>query len=102
LGFSIPLVWEATFIPFVYRPIILQQRYTLIIPAIIGFMYVFTLNRKLNWLSRYPIAFSMGMVGMGVPMAMHASILVQMRGAMIPIQDINTFLIWVGTLTFGT
>jgi len=41
----------------------------------------------------------MGMVGMGVPMAMHASILVQMRGAMIPIGDINTFLIWIGTLT---
>jgi len=99
LGFSIPLVWEATFIPFVYRPIFLQQRYMLIIPAIIGFMYVFTLNRKLNWLSRYPIAFSMGMVGMGVPMFMHAGILVQMRGAMVPLQDFNAFLVWVGTIT---
>ena len=99
LGYSIPFVWEAAFIPFVYRPIFLQHRFSLIIPSLIGFLYVFTLNRKLNFLSRYPIAFSMGMVGMGVPMAMHASILVQMRGAMIPINDINTFLIWVGTLT---
>jgi hypothetical protein len=41
----------------------------------------------------------MGMIGFGVPMAMHGTVLVQMRGAMVPVRDINTFLIWLGTIT---
>ena len=98
-GYGIPLVWYTAFIPYVYHPIFLQHRFILIIPACIGILYLFMFNRKLNWLSRYPIAFGMGSVGMVVPLAMHASVLVQMRGAMVPIQDINTFLIFVGTVT---
>ena len=47
----------------------------------------------------YPIAFGMGMVGMGVPLSMHASVLVQMRGAMIPIESINSLLVFIGTIT---
>jgi len=99
MGYAIPLVWEVGFIPFVYRPIFLQHRWELIIPACLGVMYIFTFNRKLSYLSKLPIAFGMGSIGMGVPMAMHAGVLVQMRGAMIPIRDINTFLVWVGTVT---
>ncbi|MCK9328340.1 MAG: hypothetical protein PHY08_04530 [Candidatus Cloacimonetes bacterium] len=98
-GYAIPLTWEAAFIPYVYRPIFLQHKFIFIIPALIGALYIFTFNRKLNWLSRFPIAFGMGMVGMGVPLSMHAGVLVQMRGAMVPIQDINTFLVFVGTVT---
>ena len=99
MGYAIPLSWNAAMIPYVYRPIFLQQRYELIFPALIGVLYIFTFNRKLNWLSKFPIAFSMGMVGLGVPMSMHVNVLVQMRGAMVPIQDINTFLVWIGTIT---
>ena len=39
------------------------------------------------------------MVGMGVPLSMHASVLVQMRGAMIPIENINALLVFIGTIT---
>ena len=98
-GYAIPLTWEMAFIPYVYRPIFLQHRFMLIIPAIIGALYIFTFNRKLNWLSRFPIALGMGTVGMGVPLSMHASVLVQMRGAMVPIQDFNAFLVFIGTVT---
>ena len=41
----------------------------------------------------------MAIVGMGVPMSMHASVLVQMRSAMLPIDNINTFIIFLGTVT---
>ena len=99
MGYAIPLTWNAAFIPYVYRPIFLQHDFILIIPSLIGLMYIFMFNRKLNWLSRYPIAFGMGSVGMYVPYSMHASVLVQMRGAMVPIQDINTLLVFVGTVT---
>jgi len=99
MGYTIPLTYNMAFIPYVYQPIFLQHRFILIIPSLIGCMYIFMFNRKLNWLSRYPIAFGMGTIGMSVPMSMHANVLVQMRSAMIPIQDLNTFLVFVGTVT---
>ncbi len=98
-GYAIPLTWEQAFIPYVYRPLFLQHKFILLIPAFIGILYIFTFNRKLNWLSRFPIAFGMGIVGMGVPLSMHASVLVQMHGAMIPIENINTLLVFIGTVT---
>jgi len=97
-GYAIPLTWEQAMIPYVYRPIFLQHRFILLIPAIMGLMFIFIFNRKLNWLSRYPIAFSMGSIGLSVPMAMNSYVMVQVRGTMVPIQDINTFLVFVGTV----
>lgn len=99
MGYAIPLVYEYTFIPYVYNPIFLQHKYVLIIPAIMGILYIFRFSRNLSWLSRYPIAFGMGIVGMGVPLSMNASVLVQMRSAMMPIDSINTALIFIGTVT---
>jgi len=97
-GYAIPLTWEQAMIPYVYRPIFLQHRYVLIIPAMLGLLFIFIFNRKLNWLSRYPIAFTMGSIGLSVPMSMNSYVLVQVRGTMVPIQDINTFLVFVGTV----
>ena len=64
-----------------------------------GVLYIFRFHRNLSWLSRYPIAFGMGMTGMWVPMSLHSSVLVQMRSAMLPIDNINTALIFIGTVT---
>ncbi|MCF7912428.1 MAG: hypothetical protein K9M99_07860 [Candidatus Cloacimonetes bacterium] len=99
MGYAIPLVYINAFIPFVYRPIFLEGNFWLIIPSCIGILYIFRFTRNLSWLSRYPIAFGMGIVGMGVPMSMHSSVLVQMRNAMLPIDNINTLLIFIGTVS---
>ncbi len=99
MGYAIPLVYENVFIPYVYYPIFFQHKYLLIIPSIMGIFYIFRFNRNLSWLSRYPIAFGMGIVGMSVPLSMNSSVLVQMRSAMMPIDSINTALIFIGTVT---
>jgi len=99
MGYAIPLVYENALIPFVYRPIFLEHRFFLIIPSILGILYVFRFSKNLSWLSRYPIAFGMGIVGMSVPLSMHSSVLVQMRSAMLPLDNINTILIFIGTVT---
>ncbi len=99
MGYAIPLVYENVFIPYVYVPLFLEYKLTLIIPTILGIFYILRFSKKYNWLSRYPIAFSMGMVGMGVPMSLNAFVLVQMRSAMLPIDSIDTFLIFLGTVT---
>ena len=99
MGYAIPLVYENVFIPFVYRPIFFENKFILIIPASMGILYIFRFTKNLSWLSRYPIVFGMGIVGMSVPMSMHSSVLVQMRNAMIPLNNINATLIFIGTIT---
>lgn len=99
MGYAIPLVYENAFIPYVYTPIFLGHRFILIIPAILGILYSFRFSKNLSWLARYPIVFGMGIVGMGVPMSIHSSVLVQMRSAMLPLNTINTVLIFIGTVT---
>jgi hypothetical protein len=99
MGYAIPLVYTNAFIPFVYRPIFLEGNLWLIIPSFIGILYIFRFTKNLSWLSRYPIVFGMGIVGMGVPMSMHSSVLVQMRNAMRPVDSINSLLIFIGTVT---
>ncbi|MDI9528387.1 MAG: hypothetical protein QM233_00485 [Candidatus Cloacimonadota bacterium] len=98
LGYSVVLTYERAFIPFFVQPIFLKHQWILIIPSIIGIFYLFRFSRKYSWLSRYPIAFSMMGVGASVPLAMHNSILVQMRQAMVPIENINLLLIFIGTI----
>lgn len=99
MGYAIPLIYENVFIPYVYRPIFLEHNFIIIIPALMGMLYIFRFSKNLSWLSRYPIVFGMGIVGMGVPLSMHSQVLVQMRTAMIPIQSLDTFLIFIGTVT---
>jgi hypothetical protein len=99
MGYAIPLVYENAFIPYVYTPIFLGHRFSLIIPAILGILYIFRFSKNLSWLARYPIVFGMGIVGMGVPMSIHSSVLVQMRSAMLPLNTVNTALIFIGTVT---
>ncbi len=99
MGYSIPLVWELTFIPFVYKPIFVMHNYIMIIPAIIGILFLFRFSRNLNWLSRYPIVFFMVITGMSIPLSMNSQVLVQMRTAMIPFENLNTVLIFIGTVT---
>lgn len=98
LGYGLVFTYERVFVPFVYQPIVIKHQFILIIPAVMGILYLFRFSRNLSWLSRYPIAFGMMQVGMGVPMSMHASILVQMRQAMVPLETFNLFLILLGTV----
>ncbi|HHI87435.1 MAG TPA: hypothetical protein ENK03_00640 [Candidatus Cloacimonetes bacterium] len=99
MGYYIPYTYYNAFLPYAYEPLFLKKEYILIIPFIIGFLYWFRFSSKFSWVSRYPIAFVMGMVGMGVPMSMHATVLVQMRSMMLPLNNINIILIFIGTIS---
>ncbi|MBL7148724.1 MAG: hypothetical protein ISS80_01495 [Candidatus Cloacimonetes bacterium] len=99
MGYAIPLIYENAFIPFVYRKIFVEMKLIILIPALMGSLYIFRFSKNLGWLSRYPIVFGMAIVGMGVPMSMHAYVLVQMRSAMLPLVTINAILIFIGTVT---
>ena len=99
MGYAIPLVYENAFMPFVYTPIFVEHKFIILIPAFMGSLYIFRFTKNLSWLSRYPIVFGMAIVGMSVPMSIHSSVLVQMRSAMLPMDNINTVVIFIGTVT---
>lgn len=99
MGYAIPVLYENVFIPYVYIPIFLNHDFIIIIPSILGILYILRFSKNLSWLARYPITFTMGIVGMGVPLSLHTSVLVQMRSAMLPLDNINTILIFIGTVT---
>ncbi len=99
MGYAIPVLYENVFIPYVYIPIFLNHDFIIIIPSLLGVLYILRFSKNLSWLARYPITFTMGIVGMGVPLSLHTSVLVQMRSAMLPLDNINTILIFIGTVT---
>ena len=48
MGYAIPLVYNLTFIPFVYRPIFVEQNFWIVIPALMGSLYVFRFSKNLG------------------------------------------------------
>ncbi len=99
MGYGIPLIWEQAFMPFVYQRLFVEHKWIFIIPCLFGMLYWFRFSRNLGWLSRYPIAIGMGAVGMSVTMSMNSMVLVQVRQAMVPLENFNLFLVFLGTIT---
>jgi len=99
IGYMLVISYTRTFIPFVLQPIVLKREYVLIFPTLVGLLFLFRFSRKHSWLSRYPIAFMMISIGMMVPLGIHTSILVQIRQSMVPLETVNLFLIFLGTLS---
>lgn len=99
MGYAIPLAYSNLFIPYLWQPIFLKHQWFYIIPVLVGAGFLFRFSSKYSWLSNYPMAISMAITGMYIPMGMNAGVLVQMRSAMIPWENINNFLIFFGTFT---
>jgi len=99
MGYAIPITYYQVFIPYVYTPIFLEHKYIIIFPAIIGIMLLARFSRKYSWLSNYPMVFFMSITGMGVALSMNSSVLVQMHSAMLPLENINLALIFIGTVS---
>lgn len=60
----------------------------LLIPAILGILYITRFFPKVAWLSRYPMAFLMGAgMGVGFPLSMKASVLRQLEASLIPLYE---------------
>ena len=51
MGYAIPLVYYNTFIPFVYRPIFVEHNFWIIIPSIMGLLYIFRFHKNILILS---------------------------------------------------
>lgn len=106
LGYSIVFTWNNVLYPRLWQPLTHGEDWALVIPAILGILYITRFFPKTAWLSRYPIAFMLG-TGMGVafPLDMQALVLRQIEATIIPIRTAGaTWDVTLGTvvIVFGT
>ncbi len=84
-----------------------EGAWVLLIPAILGLLYITRFFPNVAWLSRYPMAFIMGAsMGVGFPLSMKAQVLRQLEATIIPLYQpglpwdvaIGNIVIVLGTL----
>lgn len=82
-----------------------------IVPLLLGLMMYFRFSRKLSWISRYPIAFYMGIAtGLAIPLEMKNRVIQQLYGTSVKLgfdMSASGFLgvpqgIWDGLIVFLT
>lgn len=90
LGYFIVINWMRVLEPRLVEPIANGEAnaWVLIIPAILGLLYITRFFPQIAWLSRYPMAFLMGAgMGIGFPLSMKAQVLRQLEATLIPIYE---------------
>lgn len=87
-GYYIVLTYTQVLKPRLIDPIAQENNFILIVPALLGLLYVTRFFPKIAWLSRYPMAFIMGTsMGVGFPLSMKASVLRQLEATILPLYE---------------
>jgi len=100
-GYWTMLLYHTSFRDKVWDPIVLQGQFLYIIPALMGILMWFRLSPKLGWLSRYALAFYIGIsTGVFIPLTFKTQIFLQVEGTVRPIQGslagLNYILVLAG------
>jgi hypothetical protein len=86
MGYFIVVTWNNVLMPRLVENMIQENQYILIIPALIGLLYITRFFPSVSWLSRYPIAFVLGTAsGVALPRTMLGRVLRQLEATMVPI-----------------
>ena len=76
------------------------EAFILFIPALLGILMITRWSQKTSWLSRLPIAFTVGIgAGLGITVSVQGFLLPQIKATLIPIVTINAFLVVVAVIT---
>ena len=106
MAYAIVVTWTNTLQPRLVTPLVNEGRLILIIPGILGVLYITRFFRRVAWLSRYPIAFVLGTsMGVGFPRTMLAWILRQLEATVRPIYTEGTplhLVLGAIVIIFGT
>ena len=87
-GYGIAITYENVVEPRLIEPLIVGNEWVLLIPGLLGLLYITRFIPGIAWLSRYPIAFVMGTaMGVGFPLTMKTNVLRQLEAAMMPIYE---------------
>ncbi|MGI6642915.1 MAG: hypothetical protein ACOX3V_02730 [Bacillota bacterium] len=68
-----------------------QGNYLVLIPLVLGILLFTRFSPKISWLSRYSLAYFVGVAsGVTITGVIDAGIISQIRGAVVPLKDINS------------
>lgn len=92
-GYGVVLVWHEAVLPILLYRIfptlsgdLANPDYWVIVPSVLGLMMIARFIPRYAWLSRWPIAFVVGVTtGASIPVGVQASILEQMHGTIKPL-----------------
>ncbi len=89
-GYGIAITYTNVIDPKLIQPLANgdEGAWLLLVPAILGLLYVTRFFPAIGWLSRYPMAFLMGAgMGVGFPLSMKAQVLRQLEASLIPLYE---------------
>ena len=100
-GYFTMLIFHTSFRDKVWDPLVHQHLWLYLIPLALGILMWFRLWPKIGWLSRYALAFYIGIsTGFAIPLTFKANIFLQAEGAMRPIHanaaGLNYLLLLIG------
>jgi hypothetical protein len=101
-GFYVIIYTNNSIRPNLIDPLLRGEKLFLIIPGILGFFFILRfIVPRLSWLSRWSIAFYVGIgSGVSIPAMMQARVLAQMKGTMEPLFSMEGWTSFFGTPTF--
>ena len=83
-GYLVTFYWHRILMPILFRPLFQQGELLLIIPFIIGMLYLTRFIPRISWLVRIPIAIYMGYwTGVLIPATIQAQIIKQVQGTIL-------------------
>ncbi len=94
VAYGAVILWYEGLVPLLinplFRPHLVEDatgpKYSLIIPMVLGLLILSRFVPRYDWLSRWPIAFVMGLgAGLSIPRSVESYILRQMHGTMLPL-----------------
>ena len=100
-GYWTMLLYHTSFMDKVWDPIVHQGQFVYIIPTLLGILMWFRLSPKLGWLSRYALAFYIGIsTGVFIPLSFKTALFLQVEGTVRPLHGnlagLNYVLVLIG------
>jgi hypothetical protein len=92
-GYGVVITWHEAVVPLLIDPLFRPERlelaapnYIVIIPGFLGLLMFSRFFPRYDWLSRWPIAFVMGLYsGLTIPASVQANLLPQLHATLLPI-----------------
>ncbi|GAB4324616.1 MAG: hypothetical protein Kow0074_17710 [Candidatus Zixiibacteriota bacterium] len=81
-GYWVILLFYNTLLPNAVQPLFTEGKWYYIIPLVLGLLMWTRLFKKTAWISRYPLAFYLGIAtGVAIPLEMKAKVIEQLYGS---------------------
>ncbi len=82
-----------------WTPMVQKGQWNILVPMILGILLYTRYNKKLSWMSRYPMALMVGIgTGLAIRGTVGSQIVSQIRSTILPLNSVNNWIIIIGTL----